>query len=81
MNPSIPFNRPSLTGKELIYIADAIRLGHASGDGHYTKLCHSFFEREFGVFRALLTTSCTHALEMAAILIGIEKGDEIFCSF
>ena len=77
MNPSIPFNRPSLTGKELIYIADAIRLGNASGDGHYTKLCHSFFEREFGVFRALLTTSCTHALEMAAILIGIEKGDEI----
>lgn len=73
----IPFNQPCLTGKELVYIADAIRLGHASGDGHYTKLCHSFFEKEFAVKRALLTTSCTHALEMAAVLCNIKKGDEV----
>ena len=76
-NEKIPFNQPCLTGKELVYIADAIRLGHASGDGHYTKLCHSFFEKEFLVNRALLTTSCTHALEMAAILCDMKKGDEV----
>ena len=76
-NGIIPFNRPALTGKELIYIADAIRLGHASGDGVYTKHCHEFFEKEFGVKKALLTTSCTHALEMAAILCDIQPGDEV----
>jgi len=73
----IPFNRPSLTGKETRYIEDAIKRCHASGDGYYTKQCHTFFEQKFQVKKALLTTSCTHALEMAAILCDIEKGDEV----
>ncbi|NBT58381.1 aminotransferase class I/II-fold pyridoxal phosphate-dependent enzyme, partial [bacterium] len=76
VNP-IPFNRPSLTGKETQYIEDAIRRCQASGDGYYTRLCHSFFEQTLGIKRALLTTSCTHALEMAAILCDIQKGDEV----
>ncbi len=75
--PTISFNQPCLVGKELIYIADAIHKQHASGDGFYTKLCHDFFEKEFSIPRALLTTSCTHALEMAAILCGIQPGDEV----
>ncbi|MFM8313791.1 MAG: dTDP-4-amino-4,6-dideoxygalactose transaminase [Deltaproteobacteria bacterium] len=73
----IPFNQPILTGKELIYIADAIKRQHASGDGYYTKLAHSFFEKHFSTPKCLLTTSCTHALEMAAILIDIQPGDEV----
>ncbi|NDG26271.1 MAG: aminotransferase class I/II-fold pyridoxal phosphate-dependent enzyme, partial [Proteobacteria bacterium] len=73
----IPFNRPCLTGKELEYIADAIRRGHASGDGFYTQQCHRFFENQFEIKKALLTTSCTHALEMAAILCNIRPGDEV----
>lgn len=77
LDPIVPFNRPCLTGKELVYIADAIRLGHASGDGHYSKLCHRFFEERLKTKKALLTTSCTHALEMAAILCNIKEGDEV----
>ncbi|NBX77149.1 MAG: dTDP-4-amino-4,6-dideoxygalactose transaminase [Proteobacteria bacterium] len=73
----IPFNRPSLTGKETKYIEDAIKRCHASGDGFYTKSCHSFFEEKLGIKKALLTTSCTHALEMAAILCDVEEGDEV----
>jgi len=73
----IPFNRPALTGKEMDYIADAIRRSHASGDGFYTKECHQFFEKQLGVRKALLTTSCTHALEMAAILCNLKPGDEV----
>lgn len=73
----IPFNRPSLTGKETKYIEDAINRCHASGDGYYTKLCHEFFEKKFEIKKALLTTSCTHALEMAAILCNIQEGDEV----
>lgn len=74
---NIPFNQPCLTGKELVYIADAIKRQHASGDGHYSKLVHSYFEKQFSIPRALLTTSCTHALEMAAILCDIKPGDEV----
>ena len=73
----IPFNKPGLAGPELTYIADALRRGHISGDGVYTKRCHEWLERELGVARALLTTSCTHALEMAALLLDIQPGDEV----
>ena len=82
----IPFNRPSLEGNEQRYILDALANGHVSGDGRFTKLCHSLLERELGVPKVLLTTSCTHALEMAALLLDIQPGDEVivpsftFCS-
>ena len=74
---NIPFNKPSLAGNELEYIQDAVSLGHISGDGIFTKKCNSLLEVELGVKKVLLTTSCTHALEMAAILLGIQSGDEI----
>jgi dTDP-4-amino-4,6-dideoxygalactose transaminase len=73
----IPFNRPTLAGKEIDYIRDAIESGHASGDGPYTKKCQAFLERELGVHKVLLTTSCTHALEMVAFLLNIQPGDEV----
>lgn len=73
----IPFNKPSMTGRETEYIADAIRSGIVSGDGHYSRKCHAFFEQELGVRRALLTPSCTHALEMAALLLDLQPGDEV----
>jgi dTDP-4-amino-4,6-dideoxygalactose transaminase len=73
----IPFNKPSLSGKELLYVAEAIIKGHASGDGAFTKKCHALLERELGVSRALLTTSCTHALEMTALLLDLQPGDEV----
>jgi dTDP-4-amino-4,6-dideoxygalactose transaminase len=73
----IPFNKPCFEGKELIYIADAINRGHISGDGHFTKMCHRFLEENLGVKRAFLTTSCTHALEMAAILLDFKEGLEV----
>ncbi len=73
----IPFNKPGLVGNELRYVADAITLGHTAGDGAFTAKCHTFLERALGVPRALLTTSCTHALEMAALLLEITPGDEI----
>lgn len=61
------------------YIAEAVERGHISGDGHYTKLCHALLERESGASKVLLTTSCTHALEMSALLLGIQPGDEVIC--
>jgi dTDP-4-amino-4,6-dideoxygalactose transaminase len=73
----IPFNRPTLAGKEIEYIRAAIESGHASGDGSFTHRCQGFLERELGVPKVLLTTSCTHALEMAAFLLDIQPGDEI----
>ncbi|PHV11152.1 dTDP-4-amino-4,6-dideoxygalactose transaminase [Chitinimonas sp. BJB300] len=74
---NIPFNKPYLHGRELVYIADAVRSGKISGDGIFTKKCHEYFELEFGFKKALLTTSCTDALEMAAILLNIKPGDEV----
>ena len=74
---SIPFNRPCLAGNEYKYIAEAIANGHASGDGPFTRRCHEILERELGVPKALLTTSCTHALEMAAILLNCGPEDEV----
>jgi len=73
----IPFNRPAIVGKELYYISKAIHEGHSAGDGGFTKKCHTFLEQALGVPRVLLTTSCTHALELAALLLNIEPGDEV----
>ena len=78
MNPyRIPFNKPGLMGHELTYIADAILHGHSAGDGTYTRRCHQYLEKELGCARVQLTTSCTHALEMCALLLGIAPGDEV----
>lgn len=73
----IPFNKPYLTGNEIIYIVDSVKSGHISGDGSYTRKCHTFLEEKLGVARALLTTSCTHALEMAALILNLQPGDEV----
>lgn len=73
----IPFNKPFIIGHELDYISDAVARGHLSGDGHYTRLCHRWFEEKLGVRHALLTHSCTAALEMAAILCDLKPGDEV----
>ena len=73
----IPFNRPHLTGKEVHYIYDAVASGKISGNGKYTKLCQEYFENRWGFNKALLTTSCTDALEMCALLLDIKPGDEI----
>jgi dTDP-4-amino-4,6-dideoxygalactose transaminase len=73
----IPFNKPYLSGTELNYIGQAVKNGKISGDGLYTSKCHSFFQDRFGFYKTLLTTSCTDALEMAAILLDIQPGDEI----
>lgn len=77
MNISIPFNKQNLFGGELENIKDAFENGKVSGDGKYTKWCNRFIENTFGTDKALLTTSCTHALEMAMLLIDIKEGDEI----
>jgi dTDP-4-amino-4,6-dideoxygalactose transaminase len=74
---SVDFNRPVVVGRELEYVQQAIDNGHISGDGPFTKKCHAFFEQELGVPKALLTTSCTHALEMSAILLEIQPGNEV----
>lgn len=73
----IPFNKPFLTGNELGYIRDAVESGKISGNGVYTKRCHAFFRERYGFTGVLLTSSCTDALEMSAILAGIEPGDEV----
>ena len=73
----IPFNKPYLSGKELFYISKAVISGHTSGNNYYTKKCQQFFEDRYGIKKCLLTTSCTDALEMAAILVGIKEGDEV----
>lgn len=73
----IPFNRPYMTGKELVYISEAHANGMLAGDGQFTARCHEWLERRIGCSKALLTHSCTAALEMAALLIDIEPGDEV----
>lgn len=77
MQNTIPFNKPHITGKELHYIYDAVASGHLSGNGKYTKMCQKYFEERWGIKKALLTTSCTDALEMCAMLMNIEPGDEV----
>jgi dTDP-4-amino-4,6-dideoxygalactose transaminase len=74
---AIPFNRPSLVGTEYAYMAEALENGHISGDGAFTKRCHALLEQTIGVPRALLTTSCTHALEMSALLTDVKADDEV----
>lgn len=73
----IPFNKPYLTGKETEYIRQAVATGHLSGNGEFTKRCQRYFEDRYGFGKCLLTTSCTDALEMAALLCNIEQGDEV----
>lgn len=73
----IPFNRPCIAGNEIEYIAQAVRSGHTCGDGPFSKRCQSLLEKHFGAHKVLLTTSCTSALEMAGLLCGLERDDEV----
>jgi dTDP-4-amino-4,6-dideoxygalactose transaminase len=73
----IRFNRPYMTGRELEYIKEAHACGHLAGDGVFTKRCHAWLEEQIGAAKALLTHSCTAALEMAALLLDLEPGDEV----
>ncbi len=73
----IPFNKPSLVGKEQEYMLHAVAQGHISGDGHFTKRCQSFLEQLLACKKVLLTTSCTDALELSALLLEIKPGDEV----
>ena len=75
--PHIPFNRPFAVGTEIDYIKQSIENSHTCGDGPFTKKCHTLLQEAVGVPKALLTTSCTHALEMAALLLDIQPGDEV----
>lgn len=77
MPHAIPFNRPSFVGNERRYMEQALEFGQISGDGEFTRRCQELLKRELGVPAALLTTSCTHALEMAALLLNIAPGDEV----
>ena len=74
---TIPFNKPYLTGKETHYIYEAVHSGKISGNGMFTQKCQKFFEEKYGFKKALLTTSCTDALEMCALLADIKEGDEV----
>lgn len=73
----IPFNKPAYIGTEEHYVSEVLQSGHQSGDGKFTKKCSTILEQALGVEKVLLTTSCTHALEMAAILLDIQPGDEV----
>jgi len=73
----IPFNKPFLTGRETVYIEQAVQSGKLSGNGIFTQKCQHFFEEKYGFKKCLLTTSCTDALEMTAMLIDCKEGDEI----
>lgn len=74
---NIPFNKPFLTGKETTYIEEAVKSGKISGNGAYTQKCQKYFQEKYGFKKCLLTTSCTDALEMCAILLDIKAGDEV----
>ncbi len=73
----IPFNKPTFSGKETEYMQQAIQSNHLSGDGQFTKKSHALLEQALGVPKVLLTTSCTHALEMSALLLDLKEGDEV----
>lgn len=73
----IPFNKPYLSGNEIKYIEEAVKSGKISGNGIFTKHCHDFFQKNYSFNKCLLTSSCTDALEMAAILCDIKEGDEV----
>ena len=76
-NGLIDFNRPYIAKNQIAYIQEAIQSGHISGDGQFTKKCHTWLENYLGVKKALLTTNCTHALEMSALLLDLKSGDEV----
>ena len=73
----IPFNKPPLTGNEEKYVLESMKSSKISGDGEFTKRCHKWFEDRLDCKKVLLTPSCTHALEMAALLLEIKEGDEV----
>lgn len=73
----IPFNKPCFVGSELRYIEEAVRGGHISGNGPFSRRCEELLEKELGAAKVLLTTSCTHALEMSALLLDVEPDDEV----
>ena len=73
----IYFSKPAFIGNEEKYLKEAMKNQQLSGDGPFTKKCHEWFEKNTGTKKALLTTSCTHALEMAAVLLDIKEGDEV----
>lgn len=77
MNPLIPFNKPYIAGKELYYIAQAVTLGNISGDGEFARRCAAVMEQRFGIHKVLLTPSCTAALELSAMLLDLQPGDEV----
>ena len=74
---NIPFNKPYLTGKETHYLYEAVSSGKISGNGLFTKRCQAFFEERYKIKKALLTSSCTDALEMSALLMDLVPGDEV----
>src|SRR5690349_19515469 len=80
MKFTIQFNRPPYTGNEDRHVLAAMRSPQISGDGEYTRRCHEWFEQKLGCHKALLTPSCTQALEMAALLMDIHPGDEVIMS-
>ncbi len=73
----IPFNRPAVTGNEIKYLNEVVQSAKMSGDGHFSQRCHTWFEGQLPCHKALLTPNCTQALEMAAILLNIQPGDEV----
>jgi dTDP-4-amino-4,6-dideoxygalactose transaminase len=73
----IPFNKACLLGNEMVYIMECLDQGHLAGNGAFTKKCEQYFEQRFGIAKALMTTSCTDALEMSAILMDLQPGDEV----
>ena len=75
--PGVPFHRPTVVGTELGYVAKALEEQHLAGDGCFTDRCQGLLEEELGATRVLLTTSCTHALEMTALLLDVQPGDEV----
>lgn len=75
----IPFNKPHFTNNEIKHIIQAAMTGQISGNGHFTRKCHRFLEKKFGFGKAFLTSSCTDALEMAAVLLDLKPGDEVIC--
>jgi dTDP-4-amino-4,6-dideoxygalactose transaminase len=74
---AVDFNRPLPVGRELEYVGQALQSGHISGDGPFTKKCHALLQQALDVPEVLLTTSCTHALDMSALLLDIQPGDEV----
>lgn len=77
INMKIPFNKPFIIGQETNYIKEAVDAGQISGNGGFTKICQRFFEERYGIQKAFLTTSCTDALEMCALLVDCQPGDEV----